>query len=143
MTVARADIVSEARTHIGTPWVHQGRTPGLALDCAGLLIVVARSLELVGQDFDINGYSRIPDGTMLRWCDEHMQRLPDIELGAALVLATKDEPQHMGIVGDYLHGGWSLIHSCNAAKPPRVIETRLMFASNLKLRGIYRMPGVA
>lgn len=143
MAVARADIVAEARTHIGTRWVHQGRLPGHALDCAGLLIVVARSLGLVGDDFDINGYGRMPDGTMLQWCEAHMQRVHEIELGAVLALATKEEPQHLGIVGDYVHGGWSLIHACNAAHPPRVIETRLMFARNMQLRGIFRMPGVA
>lgn len=143
MAVTREDIVAEARTHVGTPWVHQGRTPGHGLDCAGLVIVVARSLGLVAEDFDVNGYTPAPDGSMLRWCDEHMQRLRDLELGAVLVLATRDQPQHLGIVGDYLHGGWSLIHACNAAKPPRVIETRLMFATNMRLRGIYCMPGVA
>lgn len=143
MTVDRADIVAEARMHIGTPWRHQGRTPGHGMDCAGLLIVVARALGIVPADFDINGYSRWPDGTLLRWCEEHMQRVPEIELGAVLALATREHPQHLGIVGDYVHGGWSLIHACNAAHPPRVIETRLMFARNLSLRGVFRMPGVA
>ncbi len=143
MTVDRADIVAEARMHIGTPWRHQGRLPGHGLDCAGLLIVVARALGIVPADFDINGYSRWPDGTLLRWCEEHMQRVPEIEFGAVLALATREHPQHLGIVGDYVHGGWSLIHACNAAHPPRVIETRLMFARNLNLRGVFRMPGVA
>ena len=71
-----------------------------------------------------------------------MQRVDSLELGAVLVLATADQPQHLGIVGDYSHGGWSLIHACNAVRPPRVIETRLMFARNLQLRAIYRLPGV-
>lgn len=143
MSVTAADVVAQARTHVGTPWVHQGRLPGVALDCAGLLIVVARELGLVPEDLDVNGYSRWPDGTLLAWCDQHMQRIDQIELGAVLALATQEQPQHLGIVGDYLHGGWSLIHACNAAHPPRVIETRLMFARNLQLRGIYRFPGVA
>lgn len=143
MSATSADIVAEARTHIGTPWVHQGRVPGLALDCAGLLIVVARSLELIAPDVDVNGYSRSPDGTMLAWCDAHMQRIDEIELGAVLAMATAEQPQHLGIVGNYVHGGWSLVHACNAAHPPRVVETRLMFARNMQLRGVYRMPGVA
>lgn len=140
---ARADVVAAARSHLGTRWAHQGRLPGVALDCAGLVIVVARHLALVDEGFDVNGYSRWPDGTMLDWCDQHMQRVADLELGAVLVLASAQQPQHMGIVGDYVHGGWSVIHACNAAHPPRVIETRLMFAANFRLRGIYRMPGVA
>lgn len=140
---SREDVVAAARQHIGTPWVHQGRLPGVALDCAGLVIMVARELGLVAPDFDINGYARWPDGTMVEWCDRYMQRIADIELGAVLVLATTDEPQHVGIVGDYLHGGWSLIHASNTGKPARCIETRLMFARNAQQRGVYRLPGVA
>ena len=135
-----ADVVAAARGHLETKWAHQGRLPGAALDCAGLVIVVARQLGLVAPDFDVNGYSRTPDGTMLRWCDETMQRMETLELGAVLTLATAQEPQHMGIVGDYRHGGWSVIHAASNAR--RVIETRLMFAQNFVLRGIYRLPGV-
>jgi len=142
-SVTRAQVVQEARTHIGTPWVHQGRAPGVQLDCAGLVIVVARRLGLVGADYDVNGYVPSPDGTMLRWCEEAMEPIPELELGAVLALATAQEPQHLGIVADYVHGGWSLVHACNFSTPPRVIETRVLFARRMKLRGIYRMPGVA
>lgn len=135
-----ADVVSAARGHLDTKWVHQGRMQGAALDCAGLVIIVARQLGLIPADFDVNGYSRSPDGTMLEWCDANMQRVEALELGAVLTLATAKEPQHMGIVGDYRHGGWSVIHAANNAG--RVIETRLMFAQNFVLRGIYRLPGV-
>lgn len=137
-----ADVVTAARTHLGTTWMHQARLPGVALDCAGLVIVVARSLGLVAADFDVNGYDRAPDGTMLSWCDQYMTLLATTEPGAVLVLQKSDlsEPQHLGIVGDYRHGGDSIIHACSHAGT--VIETRLMFARNMVLRGIYRMPGV-
>ena len=136
-----ADVVTAARAHLGTPWVHQGRLPGVALDCAGLVILVARQLGLVPADFDLNGYSRSPDGSMSRVCEHHMTALQALELGAVLVMQTDAEPQHMGIVGDYRHGGWSLIHASSSAG--RAVETRLMFARNQVLRGIYRLPGVA
>lgn len=135
-----ADVVAAARQHLGTPWRHQGRMPGVALDCAGLVIIVARQLGLVPEAFDVNGYSRAPDGSMERWCDLHMQRLAAIELGAVLVLQTDKEPQHMGVVGDYRHGGHSLIHGSSTAG--EVVETRLMFARNLRLRGVFRLPGI-
>jgi cell wall-associated NlpC family hydrolase len=137
-----AEVVTAARTHIGTPWVHQGRFPGLAIDCAGLVILVARELAIVPADFDVNGYAQSPDGTMLTWCERYMTRVPAIELGAVLVMATDQDPQHLGIVGDYVHGGWSLIHAANGAHPPRVIETRLLFVKNQRLRGIFRLPGI-
>ena len=78
---------------------------------------------------------------MSRVCQQHMTALQGLELGAVLVMQTDKEPQHMGIVGDYRHGGWSLIHASSSAG--RAVETRLMFARNQVLRGIYRLPGVA
>ena len=142
MTTA-ADVVAAARAELGTPWMHQARLPGVALDCAGLVIVTARRLGLVPADFDIGGYGRQPDGTLLAVCDQHMQRLSDLELGAVVVVSITGEPQHMGIVGDYRHGGWSLVHAASNARPGRVIETRLMFHRAQQLQAIYRLPGVS
>ncbi|MBK8745664.1 MAG: peptidase P60, partial [Propionivibrio sp.] len=39
-----AAILAAARACIGTPFVHQGRIPGLALDCAGLVVAVAQAI---------------------------------------------------------------------------------------------------
>ena len=140
---AGTDVVATARGMLDTPWRHQGRLPGVALDCAGLLICTARALGLVAPDWDINAYARHPDGTLATLCAEHMTPITEIELGAILVVAIERDPQHIGIVGDYRHGGWSLVHASSQAQPPRVVETRLMFARNLVLRGIYRLPGIA
>lgn len=142
MTVCAEDVVFAARAQLGVPWMHQARLPGVALDCVGLVIIVARGLGLVDQDLDIVGYSRTPDGRMLDLADMHMQRLAAPEIGAVVIVACEIEPQHMGIVGDYRHGGWSIIHATNAAYPARVIETRLMFTRAMSLRAYYRLPGV-
>lgn len=138
-----ADVVAAARGELGTPWMHQARLPGVALDCAGLVIVTAKRLGLVSQAWDIADYGRLPDGSLLDRCDEHMQRIGAMELGAVLVVAITGQPQHMGIVGDYRHGGWSLIHAASNARPGRVIETRLMFHRAQQLRAVYRLPGVS
>lgn len=138
-----ADVVSAARDELGTAWMHQARLPSVAVDCAGLVIVTARRLGLLPQDWDIADYGRLPDGTLLATCDRHMQRIGALELGAVVVLAITGEPQHLGIVGDYRHGGWSLIHAASNARPGRVIETRLMFHRSQKLQAIYRLPGVS
>lgn len=139
--IAAEDVVAAARAELDTPWMHQGRLPGLALDCAGLVIVTARRLGLVAEAWDINGYARTPDGSMAGVCAEHMQPIGELELGAVLLLAVHEDPQHLAIVGDYRHGGWSLIHA--ASRAGRVIETRLMFAAGCQLRGVFRLPGVA
>jgi len=137
-----ADVVAAARGELGTPWMHQARLPGVALDCAGLVIITAKRLRLVPAEWDITDYGRLPDGTLLATCDQHMQRIGVIELGAVLVLSITGQPQHMGIVGDYRHGGWSLVHAASNACPGRVIETRLMFHRAQQLQAIYRLPGV-
>ena len=138
-----ADVVAAARAELGTPWMHQARLPGVALDCAGLVIITARRLGLVPVDLDIADYGRSPDGTLLDRCGQHMQRIDALELGAVVVVSVTGEPQHMGIVGDYRHGGWSLIHAASNARPGRVIETRLMFHRAQQLQAVYRLPGVS
>lgn len=137
----RADVVAEARTWLGTTWVHQHRSRD-GVDCAGLVICVARALGIVPADFDLNGYSRRPDGSLIDICDAHMLRISqrDMQPGDVLVVAIERDPQHMGIVGDYRHGGLSLIHA--ASTPGKVIETRLMFARNQIFCGAYALPGV-
>lgn len=140
--ISAAQVVAAARTQIGVPWEHQARMWSAALDCAGLVICVARHLRLVPPGFDVNGYGPAPDGTMLRFCDAHMRRVDEIALGAVLALATEREAQHLAIVGDYVHGGFSLIHASNAGSRA-VIESRLLLARRMRLRGVYMLPGVA
>lgn len=138
----RAEVVAEAYTWMGTKWVHQHRTKGEAVDCAGLIIGVARELGLVAPDFDFTGYGRQPDGSLLVVCDQFMTRIPrgDMAPGDVLVVAAESDPQHMGIVVPYRHGGLALVHASSTAR--RVVETRVMFAPNFAYRAAFRLPGV-
>jgi cell wall-associated NlpC family hydrolase len=139
----RAEVVAEARSWISTPWVHQHRTKGIAVDCAGLVIGVARSLGLVPADFDVPAYKRQPNGTMIDLCAAHMTRVDQAQMqpGDVLIVAVDMDPQHMGIVGDYAHGGLSLIHAASTGQRG-VVETRLMFARNLRFKAAFALPGV-
>jgi cell wall-associated NlpC family hydrolase len=143
MSAMRDQIVAEARSWLGTPWVHQHRTKGVATDCAGLVIGVARALGLVPPDFDVNGYGRQPDGSLLGVCDRFMRRTSwaEAQPGDVLVVAISGDPQHMGILVPYRHGGLALVHA--ASNAGEVIETRVMFSAALRLRGVYVLPGVA
>lgn len=140
MTLRAEAVVAAARRHLGTPWRHQGRLAGQALDCAGLVILVARELGLIDPAWDRADYGRQPDGSLLGVCDAMLEPARNLAPGRVLVLAIARDPQHMGIVGDYRHGGYSIIHAASAAR--RVVETRLMFARNFALRRIYAFPGV-
>lgn len=147
MTTA-ADVVVEARTWIGTPYAHQHRTKGVAVDCLGLVIGVGRVLGLLAPDFDVNGYSTKPDGvTLMAGCDEHMNRVnwSDRKPGHVLLLRFAEEPQHTGILGEYWHGEGllTLIHAWSAARPEgRVVEQRLMQTTLMTPLQVYAFRGV-
>ena len=141
----RADIVTCARTWLDTPFHHLARAKGIGVDCAGLLVGVCRELGLVAPDFDTPAYTPTPDGRMMiEGCDREMRRIAQSEMqpGDAILLITDAHPQHLGILGDYIHGGLSIIHSANNAHPPRVIETRLMFSRAQRFVAAFSLPGV-
>ena len=52
-------IVAAARSWLGVPWRHQGRTRQ-GVDCAGLVVLVGRELGLA--DYDTTAYGRRPEG---------------------------------------------------------------------------------
>lgn len=135
------DIVTCARTWVGTPYHHQARLKGVGVDCAGVPIGVARELDRVAPTFDVAGYARQPDGwSFLAWCDEIMPRVPraDMAPGHCVVVRFGRHPQHIGIVGDYLHGGLSIIH---ALVGRGVVETRLLLDNNMQFVAAYALPG--
>ena len=142
----RADVVRVARSYLGTPFHHMGRLPGVGLDCAGVLICASRELGLVAPDYDLPAYTTWPDGhSMLEWATARMSRVQqkDMAPGDAIMLIVDRFPQHLGILGDYLHGGLSLIHAANNAKPPRVIETRLLLSRTQRFVATFSLPGIA
>lgn len=126
MSVTRENIVAAARARLGVAWQHQGRSEA-GIDCVGLVTKTAADLGL--SDFDLDNYARMPNGIEL--LDILRSQMPQIHpaerfgLGDVLVFRSQGTPTHVGIAGDYRHGGFSLIHAYNDASPPRVVEHRL------------------
>ena len=61
------DIVTEARTWVRTPYHHQARLKGVGVDCAGLVIGVARrdnaeELRRHGAHLVVNDLGELVDG---------------------------------------------------------------------------------
>ena len=143
-TTSRTDIVQAARQWLDTPYHHQARLKGVGCDCIGLVIGVARELALVPADFDIGGYGRMPNGKkLMAMAAEHMARIEReaAQPGDVIVVSFDAEPQHFGILGDYRHGGLSIIHA--ASNTGRVIETRLMFSEAMRFVAAFELPGIA
>jgi cell wall-associated NlpC family hydrolase len=132
----KADIVTEARSWIGTPWRHQGRSRD-GIDCAGLVILIAQRVG--GIDFDKTDYPRqASDETMLALCARFLAPVRELQPGDVAVFAFENQ-RHIGIVGDYVFGGLSLIHAY-ALAPRRVVETRLDGKWLARMRGAFRFP---
>lgn len=136
-----ADVVSAARSLLGVPWRHQGRT-NAAVDCLGLLVMVARQLGCPAPDDA--AYGRIPDGEQLlaemrRWMLAEPVGTP-ARPGHIVSLRVGLNPHHAGIVSQYRYGGLSLIHG--DSKAGEVTEHRLTRKWAADIVELYRLPGV-
>ena len=138
--IARADFIAAARAWLGVPFRHQGRSRS-GVDCAGLVICLARELGLVAPDFDINGYRRAPDGSMLDACRQHLQPAASVDEAHVLVMRFSVQPQHVGIPVPYRHGGLALLHALEPSGG--VVEHRLDATWRSRVLHAYRFEGVA
>ncbi len=145
-----ADVVAEARRWLGTPYRHQAHTRGVGADCGGLIGGVAIALGLLAADWwerefapVYGGYGRQPDGTLQALCDATMHSIPAgaYTVGDVLLISFEREPQHLGIVADYVHGGHSIIHAMS--RTGRVAEHRLAPEWQRRVVAAYRLRGIA
>lgn len=131
MVTRRSDVVEHARTYLGVPYVHQGRTRH-GLDCIGLVVRVAHDLGLSA--YEISHYARVPSGRlMIRLLKENCQAIPPstAQPGDLLHIAYGKQPQHLAIVTER-----GMIH---ADSRHGVVEHGLIPD---RIRGAYRLPGV-
>lgn len=139
-----------ARSWVGTPFVHQGRVPGVMLDCAGVIICIARARGLVPPDWDLANYAQTPDKTsIVDACDLYLARIEirDAQPNDALVIAWDRWPQHLGILGTYapLRTERTLIHAFarDGERKPVLREHRLTSDLWRKVVRAYRWPEAA
>ena len=138
-------IVAAARGWIGTRFHHQGRSRN-GVDCLGLLVGVARELELQSTQgallvkSDVQDYGHIPDGKKLRaTLGGLMQEVQGdaMQAGDVLLMRFEREPQHLAIVSDHPQGGLGIIHAYAAAR--KVVEQRLDALWKSRVISIYRI----
>ena len=142
----REQLIAAARSYLGTPFHHMARNPPVGVDCAGLVICAAREVGLLPPGFDVPSYSRVPDGvSLLAWCREHLDEVAKetMQAGDVIVVSMGEYPQHIGLLGSYRYGGFSIIHASAYSYPPRVIETRLMYSSAFKFSAVYKFRGLS
>lgn len=135
-------IVDEARTWIGTPYVLQGRVKMQGVDCVGHIAEVGRVVGAIPLQYSIPAYHADVDGNfLLEECDRMLTRIGEIELGAVIASSFpgRQLPQHLAIVGNYRHGGYSMIQALSTASGKgRVVEHTLNSAAEKRIVAIYR-----
>lgn len=137
-------LVDEARTWLGTPWVHQARLKRVGVDCLGLLGMSALAVGVTGarewrDDPNMHNYGVVPNPRFLiTSCDRFLDQVPliDARVGDVLVMAFRRYPQHFAIVSS---PGY-LIHAYSSIG--RVVENGVAVANARVLRA-YRFRGVA
>jgi len=99
--ITRAQIVAEARAWLGTPFHHQACLRGVGVDCAQMVIAVARAVGYVPEQFAVGGYAQRPEPgiileTLGQWCRQIA--LAEALPGDILVLRWERDPAHLAIV---------------------------------------------
>lgn len=129
------EVIAAARACIGTPFRHQGRLPGVGLDCAGLGIVAAKAAGIEIKDFA--GYPRTPfDGMLKKMFDEQngLQKIGinDAAPGDVLLMRISSAPQHVAILS---HNGF-MIHAYQGVG--KAVEQRIDDVWRSRIVAVYR-----
>jgi NlpC/P60 family putative phage cell wall peptidase len=128
-------MIAAARRCLGTPFHHQGRRPGVGIDCIGLIVVALRAAGKSVQDR--TDYGRRPDGKSLvaALAAHGAQPVEHIAAGDVLLFRYDNQPQHAALAT----GPDSMIHSF--APAGKVVETHIGAYWRNRLNGVYRFPG--
>lgn len=145
MSIDRAAIAAAAMELVDTPYLHQGRLPGKALDCAGVPITLSWRFGIKPRSFDITGYTGTPDGhTLKAYCDEHLVPIEAsaMQIADVLLLDWGRLPTHLAVLVPHYHGGLAVVHALGPGGMARVRCTPLNYP-RMRIVAAYSFPGVA
>lgn len=100
--MTRSRIVEAARSFLGTPFHHQGRTKGHGIDCAGLIVGVAAEIGAPVEDHPTRDYSRFPTKTsrfLPDFCRRSLDEVAEAREGSVYLfwIHAPKYPQHLAI----------------------------------------------
>ena len=136
-------IVAAARSALDTPFRHEGRDAGAGLDCAGLLVHVARAVGV--EPIDRAGYARLPtNGQIEETLQENVDAgifvrvpIPEMRAGDLFLMRFRNEraSRHLGIcAGDTMIHAWAVVR--------KVCEHRIDASWTASIVRVYRFVGV-
>lgn len=151
MSTNRQQVTACARTFLGTPFRHAGRSKGLrgGLDCVGLPLMIAgelglcdtAGLPLTGDTY--KAYTPQPvNNIVLDLCAQHLQRvaMQDRQEGDVLVMKIPNSPCHVGIYAGIVNEQPTLIHAYSGADG--VVEHGIDTKWARRIVAAFRFPGV-
>jgi len=158
--ITQQQIITQARTWLGTKYHHQGRLKKSSrgaggVDCIGLVIGIIDELGIEDGngnslvDADETNYSMHPEnGRLVKSIQQHLRQVPIEQMcvGDVLLFKTFKDPQHVGLLSEYPSGGhahegaliqhFGLIH-CNSSAG-KVVEQPLTETWERMLTHVYR-----
>lgn len=142
-TISRAEWVGRLMCYVGTPFVHQGRTPGVGMDCPAPMICNARHFGMVPAGWDITAYPSDPDGNLQPTLDTYLRRVPrdELQLGDVVLNAFRlKQPRHIAYIVGERWGQWEMLHA--DARVGKVIVERIPYGRHYRFVQGYAAPGV-
>ena len=134
--VSRSQVVSIARSYIGTPFVHQGRLKGVGIDCLGLIICVLREASIFPKWVDFTRYSKWGNPALMHKAFSLLfDRIEPVCAKPADILCFSSiggRPIHLGFASDI-----GVIHAYYEAR--KVVETRLDSVLSRNLFCVYNL----
>lgn len=143
------EVITEARTWIGTPYVHQHGLRGVGVDCVGLILGVGRSLEIIDWSearwAPYRAYGRTPNpARMRRGMKEFLVQVGTsfaaVKPGLICWLQWRDSlPMHLGIVATF-EDRLTIIHAYNG--PMKCVEHGFVDPWPDRVESVWKFPGM-
>ena len=137
--ITREDFVNIARSYIGTPYHHQGRVPGVGIDCGGVVVCAAKECGYIIDD--MNDYACTPShGSFVAAVKSRFIEISidEIALGDLMIFSFGFEPQHIAIISAVTP--LTIVHTYTHVG--KVVENHLDLIWRKRLRGCYRLKGI-
>lgn len=136
-------IVQEARSWIDTPFKAQGRLKNNGCDCLGLVMGIARNLNLKSKNgvpitvFDTLDYDiKRQNINLSSILDSLLLKSEEISSGNLVLMNFDSIPQHLAITSEHPHYKFGIVHS--DLKSNKVVEHGLSPDLLEKIQHIYK-----
>jgi cell wall-associated NlpC family hydrolase len=138
--VKRALIVETARKYLDVKWKHQGRNPEVGVDCAGLVVLVAKEIGLSSYD-TVNYQRNAHNDAFVKHFANNMKkkRMLDRKVGDVLLFRDALFSCHSGFVSEK-NGVQHIIHAY--ARYKKVVEEPLTDEWLSKISYCFEFEGV-